>query len=336
MSEQTSTKNIWKKRFEIIMDNWTRSEIPQNAAQMTYYALLALVPLLLVAANLIPLFPIDVSVIYSSLQDIFPNEIYDIIQPILQENLESGSGGAISLGVITSLWSASNLINIIRRELNTVYGVEGLGRNPIISRILSPLILLAFFAGLAVVMFAFVFGEQILLMVENILNISLPFISLFLSLRWPVLLLVLFIVFLLFYLIVPDFRFSIKETLPGAVFATLGTVLLSEGFSIYIQFSDPTASNIAFGTFIILMLYLYFGSMIFLSGGLINAVLYEFNNEQKFREEVLDEIEEDTNADYSKDYYDIEFDPIVLRREIRKLPQKRLGYERKEREVQEE
>lgn len=322
MATQKSTKSVWKNRFEIVLDNWSRSEIPQNAAQMTYYALLALVPLLLVAANLIPLLPIDVSVIYSSLQDILPGDIYDIIQPLLQQNLESGSGGAISLGVITSLWSASNLINIIRTELNAVYGVKDLGRNPIIARVLSPLILLAFFAGIAVLIFAFVFGEQILLLIENTVGISLPFIDLFLGLRWPVLLLTLFIVFMLFYLVVPDFRFSVKETLPGAIFATLGTVLLSEGFSIYIEFSDPTASNIAFGTFIILMLYLYFGSMIFLIGGLINAVIYEFNHEQNFREEVLEDIEDDT--DYSKNYYQLDFEPIVLRRKISKLPQKPL------------
>lgn len=336
MAAQESTKSVWKHRFEVIMDNWTRSEIPQSAAQMTYYALLALVPLLLVAANLIPLLPIDVSVIYSTLQDILPMEIYDIIQPILQQNLESGSGGAISLGVVTALWSASNLINILRRELNSVYGVEGLGRNPIISRILSPLILLAFFVGIAILMFAFVFGEQILLFIENTLNISLPFIGVFLSLRWPVILIVLFIVFLVFYLVVPDFRFSVKGTLPGAIFATLGTVLLSEGFSIYIEFSDPTASNLAFGTFIILMLYLYFAGMIFLAGGLINAVFYELHHDYNFREEVLEEIDGKKKEDYSKDYYQLDFEPIELRREIKIIPEKPLKHQINERETREE
>ena len=132
----------WLRFIKIFIANWGRSTIPQSAAQTTYYALLSLFPLLLVLANIIPLFPIDIQELLMTVDRILPENIYDIIAPILTNYLNSSSGGILSFGVITAVWSSSVLINTLRFVLNDVYDVEGTNENALLGRILAPFIMI--------------------------------------------------------------------------------------------------------------------------------------------------------------------------------------------------
>lgn len=93
-------------------------------------------------------------------------------------------------------------------------------------------------------------------------------------LQYAVPLFVMFVVFTLLYWIAPSRRLRLKEVMPGALFSTLGWIITSVLFSVYVnQFSDFTKTYGSLGGVMILLIWLYISSIIILVGGEINAIL---------------------------------------------------------------
>jgi membrane protein len=84
----------------------------------------------------------------------------------------------------------------------------------------------------------------------------------------------MFVVFTLLYWIAPSRRLRLKEVMPGALFSTVGWIVTSVLFSVYVnQFSDFTKTYGSLGGVMILLIWLYISSIIILAGGEINALL---------------------------------------------------------------
>lgn len=305
--------------FQIILANWQRAAIMQGAAEMAYFLLLSLVPILLVLANVIPLLPFDPAEIISLVENSFPEDISGMLIPIVRGYMESGSGGAISIGLLAAIWSASNVFNTLRRVLDEVYGAE-VKKNFIIARILSMLIMVSILFIVAFAIFIFVFGEQILNFISDIFEIDIPFIQEFLLARWITLPIILFLVTIVIYHLVPNHHLKIKYAMPGAAFATVGLLLLSQFFSLISRVMGGDAiANQTLGGFIVLMLFLYLANVIVLFGALLNTLTFELKN----RISVLDyevklrQLEESKEAKWHG--YPDESEVKVLKRKIYKI-----------------
>jgi len=318
--EQNDSKEIQLfDAIQIIIKNWNRASVMQGAAEMAYYLLLSLIPILLVVANIIPLLPIDPTEILTIIEQSFPADVSQIVVPIVSEYLDSGSGGAISIGLLASIWSASNVFSTLRRVLDEVYGAQ-MANNFIIARILSLAIMLVVLLIVGVTVFIFVFGEQIFTLVNEFFGIQLPFVQQILQLRWIALPLILFAVALVIYDLVPNHHLKVKYAVPGAIFMTIGLVLLSQFFSLITQFMGGDAvANQTIGGFIALMLFLYISNVIILFGALINTLTFEIVNGQSVLayEEELRKKEEVEDSGWQG--YPDEDNTDLLRRKLYKV-----------------
>lgn len=300
--------------FKIAKDNWGRAKVSGQAGELAYFILLSLFPILLVIANIIPLFPIDVNAVLTYLETAVPPDIYGVIEPVLIGYLSSSSGGVISIGLITALWSASKAFNSLQNILNDVYGVQP-RKNFILVRLASLLIEIVVVLIVGAIIFAFVFGEMIVSFIEDFLSLNLDFIMQILQLRWLILLIVLFVLFMAIYFLVPNHHLKLKYAIPGAVFATVGWLVLSEGFTLYLQFAGgDAAANATFGAFIVLMLWLYLASMILLIGGLLNTIYYEYRNSQSVAEKIE---QEETPEEELKKQYPIQRKKLVKVKKVK-------------------
>ncbi len=87
---------------------------------------------------------------------------------------------------------------------------------------------------------------------------------------------ILFIVFLSLYIFAPNEKVKLTSAIPGAIFATIGWIVVSLGFSYYVgNVSNYTATYGSLGGIIVLMLWFYLSGIILLVGGEINALLVE-------------------------------------------------------------
>ena len=95
------------------------------------------------------------------------------------------------------------------------------------------------------------------------------------------------------YFTIPNVKWSFLYALPGGFFATIGFVLISQLFSIYIHYAGRNlTANGAFGTLIVFMIWLYFIANVMILGGVLNVIIYRFRHPKNETEGVTDEKKE--------------------------------------------
>lgn len=249
-----------------------KSNVPDTAAQMSYYFLLSLFPLLIFAVTLLAYLPISQQDLFLLIRDYAPGDTVETIQNTLNEVLENRNGGLLSFGVIATIWSASNGMNAVIKGLNHAYNVDE--TRPFYKvRVMSVLLTFGLIFVIAAALILQVFGKQIGLFASNYLGMSDQFLTLWNWLRWLISPLLIFGVFVGLYYLAPNLSIKCVTVLPGAIFAAVGWIVVSLGFSFYVNnFGNYSATYGSIGGIIVMMVWFYLSAMIILVGGEINAL----------------------------------------------------------------
>ncbi|MBC2364006.1 YihY/virulence factor BrkB family protein [Listeria booriae] len=279
MPLKAQTKTKLKQVGEIAKTNWKNARITSHAAQLTFYILLSILPMMLVFGNLIPLFPIPKEEIYNTLQTFMPPEVYDILHPVIESMLTNASGTAISLGLITAIWSASKCFSALQEVLNIVYQAPD-RKNFIVTRIMSFLMMLVIIVVIGAVVFVFAFGEQIVTFLQDQFDLKLDALADLGATKWFITPIFLFILFLIIYWLVPNVKWKIRKSVIGALFATIGWLAATELLSAYVSFQgDKILGFGSLSIMIVIMLWLYFVSIILLLGAFINVLIDSYKQQ---------------------------------------------------------
>ncbi|MBC1474816.1 YihY/virulence factor BrkB family protein [Listeria grandensis] len=277
LNPQTKTK--LKQVGELAKTNWKSARITSHAAQLTFYILLSILPMMLVFGNLIPLLPIPKEEIYNTLQTFMPPEVYDILHPVIESMLTNASGTAISLGLITAIWSASKCFSALQEVLNIVYQAPD-RKNFIVTRVMSFLMMLLIIVILGAVVFIFAFGEQIVGFLQDQFDLKLDALADLGAAKWFITPIFLFILFLIIYWLVPNVKWKIRKSVIGALFATIGWLAATELLSAYVSFQgDKILGFGSLSIMIVIMLWLYFVSIILLLGAFINVIIDSYKQQ---------------------------------------------------------
>ena len=124
-----------------------------------------------------------------------------------------------------------------------------------------------------------IFGKVFLNFCVAYLNLGEDVASMWLFLRWPIAFLALYIMAFLQYYLLPDLKgpemLKLRSTVPGTFFFCVSWLLGSWGFSIYVN--NLHTYNFIYGTigaFAVLMVWLYYSSILILIGAEINSQVY--------------------------------------------------------------
>lgn len=270
-----------------IQDLWVRMkrvDITAQGAQLAYFFLLSFFPLLIFLVQLLPYLNLPQDMIFNFLNEIMPKEVYVLIEGILVEVLNNHNTGILSVGIIGTIWSASTGIKSLLSSLNKAYDTEV--RAGIFDRGLSLVLTLLLVVAILVALVAQVFGQQIGIFMFASLGVEDGFVKLWYSIRWTIPPIIIFFVLLGIYWIVPNTnpRLKLLGVWPGTVFVTIGWIILSTGFSRYINnFGNYSAIYGSIGGLIIFMLWLYFTGIMLILGGLLNATVQKYTIEKAMR-----------------------------------------------------
>ncbi|ERL66107.1 YihY/virulence factor BrkB family protein [Schleiferilactobacillus shenzhenensis] len=249
---------------------------------ITYYMLLSVFPLVIVIGNLLPVVGITPQFALSYLAPIVPASLMKTFQPAVIALLRDRNGGLLSFGIIATLWTASRGFNAMRNSMNYAYGVPRATstRQGIIMyfgrRLLSFLLTLAFILVLGVLMLLFIFGGQFLEWLIPLLQLPDSWLATYRTLRWPVAVGATLVLGMLFYFFLPNARMRWWTVLPGTAVMTVGSILLAQGFSIYMRyFGTGWNSYGRIGTVMIMLLWINWTATIFVFGAVVNAVTQE-------------------------------------------------------------
>lgn len=267
-------KTLLKHLYEKIKDD----EITGLAAQLAYYFLLSIFPLLIFTITLLPYFPVTTDDIINMLAAYVPDESMNLLESSLMTVMETSNGGLLSFGILATIWSASNGINAIIRALNHAYDVEE-RRSFIVSRSLALVLTVAMIIVVVVSLLLPIFGKMILGVIFDFLGFEPSY--LYTLLRWTISIAITTFVFTMLYWLGPDKKIPLKSAWPGALFASIGWALSSLAFSFYVNsFANYSATYGSLGGLIVLMLWFYISGFVIIVGGEINAVLAKYRTKK--------------------------------------------------------
>lgn len=267
----TSSKGFFKELLARIQ----HVDVTGLGAQLAFFFLLSLFPLLIFMVTLLPYLNLQEDQLFIILRTYAPGEVYMLIDGTLDEVLSDRNGGLLSVGIIATIWSASNGMNALIKSLNRSYELEET-RPFFIARGISVIFTLLLIALFVVALALPIFGEQIGTFLFSYLGYEQGFLVVWNQVRWTIPPVMIFIVFMLLYWIAPNRKLYLKSVIPGAIFATVGWIVVSLGFSLYVSsFGNYSATYGSIGGIIVLMMWLYFSGTILMVGGQINAVMQE-------------------------------------------------------------
>jgi membrane protein len=260
--------------------NFLAHQLTDRAAALTYYAMMALFPALLVGVTLLGLVGQQglVSDATNYLLEHGVDQATAVVVRRVLQNMVNTSGGALGATLVISialaLNGASGAFGAAGRALNVVYGAEesrGIARRKL-TDLAATLVVIVLFA---VVLAAVFLGGQIAHDLFGKIGLGSTAAAIWSYARWPVALLAAAAAYGIVYGLAPDIEpRRIRWITPGAIVGVVLWIGLSLGFSIYIRnFSSYGAAYGAFGAAIVLLLWLYLSANAFLFGAELNAEL---------------------------------------------------------------
>lgn len=271
-------KSNWFIRLFIRIE---KHEALGYSAQLAYFFLLSLFPLLISIFSLLPYLPINPKYIMIFLDDFAPDETIDFIRANLQVIFDNQNTGLLSFGIIATLWAASNGMNAIIRAVNRAYEIEE-NRHFLIVRSMSVVLTIIMIFVFITALLLPVFGRNIGLYIFSIIGKKDQFFEVWSTIRWVISSIILFIVFSVVYTITPNRKIKCLTVLPGAIFSTVGWMAASFGFSFYVNnFGNYTLMYGSLGVIIVLMIWFYLTGAILIIGGEINGLNDEIKGSKK-------------------------------------------------------
>jgi membrane protein len=251
-----------------------------RAAQLSYYFLLALFPLLIFLVTLLGYFAAAGTQLRDSLLSylatVMPYSALMLVHATLDEVIATRGGGKLSFSLLAALWVASSGMGAISDTLNVAYNVKE--RRPwwrvrLVSLGLTMALTLLIVAALAIVLYGGRLGDVI----ANGIGYGGAFKIGWRLLQWPIMLLFAYVTFHLIYYFAPNRPFGRwQRTTPGAIVALALWLLISFGLRIYLHFFNSYSVTYgSLGALIVLMLWFYLTGMAVLIGGEINSMLEE-------------------------------------------------------------
>ena len=274
----TSRKGNWQRLARRVWADIGKDKIFGRAAQLAYYFLLALFPLLLFLTSLIGVIIGSGTglrhSLFNYLGKVLPGSASQLVSTTMFEVSSASGGGKISFGILAALWAASNGMGAISDSLNVAYHVEE--SRPWWKQRLTAVSLTIVLAVLIISALVLVlYGGKIADGLAASYGFGAVFTVGWKMLQWPIVLVFLLLGFELIYYWAPDLGDQDwKWVTPGSVAALTLWLLVSLGFRLYLHFFDSYSKTYgSMGAVIVLMLWFYFTGASILIGGEINSDL---------------------------------------------------------------
>ena len=260
-------------------------EISLLSANLSYYFILSLFPMLIVALALTPYFKIDQQFLLEKIQNFAPGDLGNYLFDMISEVLNNKNNTIITVGIVFTLWSASSGIYGIIIAFNNAFRVRD-GRIWIVTKFISVVITALFLVGMFVVLALVVFGKQLTYLLFHKFNLDEGFYNLWSVLNYSFPILFIFIVFVFLYIMGPNLKLKAISIIPGAIFSTISWTLVSRLFGYYIDhFSSYIKTYGTIGAFMAFIIWLYITGYILIIGAEINAIFHNYRVEHRVFEE---------------------------------------------------
>jgi membrane protein len=243
-------KRNWKQLLKRTFKEFQEDNLTDWAAALTYYAILALFPALLVLVALLGIVGQQdtITTFIQSMRDAGLSGAADNIEKPLNDvvSAKGGAGALFGVGLIGAVWSASGYLGAFMRASNSIYEVEE-GRPFWKLRPLQVALTVLGILALAFVLIALVVSGPLAEAVGNTIGLGSEAVTIYSIVKWPLLIGVVMILFASLYFAAPNVKQpKFRWISPGGVLAVLIWIVASVGFGFYV--SNFGSYNKTYGT----------------------------------------------------------------------------------------
>lgn len=248
------------------------------ASQLAYYLILSFFPFIIFLITLVGFSNLSSIEVMGALSAVLPESVYELTESIVKEVFDKQYTELLGVSILLAVWTSSSAFRAVIKGVNKAYNFKET-RSFIRRSIISMLSILALAIILILALSMLVFGGVI----GDYIKIILPFYKIVVLLwnmfRYAFVFILMIFIFAAIYRFTPSKRLNWREVIPGSIFSTVGWILISFGFSFYINnFSNYSRFYGSLGAVFILMTWLFLVSMIFILGVEINCVIAQLNN----------------------------------------------------------
>ena len=252
-----------------------QKNIPLHAAYAAYFLILSIFPALLLVLSMLRYTGLTVEDLIWVIGDFFPQPLMETAEELVYSIYFHSSSTVVGVAAVTALWSASRGMYGILRGLNAIYGVSE-DRGYLYTRGISVVYTFLFLLVLLLTLVLHVFGNSILKMLTMVDNKVLIFLMDLVDFRFFLLLILQSLLFTLMFMTLPNKRNRFLDSLPGGVLSSLGWLVYSDLYSIYVgHFSNYANIYGSVYAIALCMLWLYCCMSILFYGGALNRYLME-------------------------------------------------------------
>ncbi len=258
--------------------------ITTRASAIAFNFILAIFPTIIFLFTLIPYIPIDnfQEQLMKLIQSVLPDNAYIAIQSTIHDIVTQPRGSLLSVGFFAAfIFSTNGLVSIIVAFNGTIHAIET--RN-IVSLYLTAFglsIILTTLTTLSVALITVSQHSLAFLVAEQYIRSDSDFIYyMVIGVKWLVILFLFFFAFAFLFYYAPARKMKFRFISAGGTLATVLSILISVGFSFYINnFGKYNTLYGSIGTLIVVMLWFYFMALILLIGFELNVSIWSAQSE---------------------------------------------------------
>ncbi len=241
--------------------------------QLAFFFVLSLIPLIALIGSLGDTISISSEYLKDAFSTAVPSDIQNLLSP-----LTSGKGLNLNMSLfyITSFILASNGTHSMIVASNELYKFKN--KDYLSRRIKAIIMTIVLVVLLLFMLIVPAFGDKILSIVLESANKGIADTTtlIYNILKYPISLILIYFCIKLLYTIAPDSRIKSKSTTGGAIFTTIGWIIATKIYSIYV--AKIAVYNIFYGSIsniLILLLWVYILAYIFVLGMALNSSAYQ-------------------------------------------------------------
>ena len=275
-SPKDLVKPNWKYIAKKTFREFNKDQCPDQAAALTYFAVLSLFPAILALISVIGLFgdpQKTTSALLQIVSGFAPAETVNTVSGTVEELASAPAAGlTLVLGLATALWSASGYVGAFGRAMNRVYEVdEGRPfvklRGTMLVVTLLAVVIVAILAGMLVL------SGPVAEAVGGLIGLSGVFLAIWDIAKWPVMVGLIIVIIAVLYYATPNVKQpKFKWMSLGSGIALFIFLLASLGFGFYVgNFGNYNKTYGALGGVIVMLLWLWILNMSLLFGAEFDA-----------------------------------------------------------------
>jgi membrane protein len=268
-------KPAWGGVLKRTFNEFKEDNLTDWAAALTYYGIVSIFPALIALVSILGLIgPSATEPLLDNLGQFAPGPAHEILENALNGLTETRSPAGILffVGLAGAIWAASGYIGAFIRASNVIWDVEE-GRpiwRTIPLRLVVTIVMLMLLSASAI---AVVVTGPLAEQVGKLIGIGGAAVTAWDVVKWPVLILVVSLMFSILYYASPNVRQpGFRWVTPGGILAVVVWILASAAFGIYVaNFGSYNKTYGSLGAVVIFLVWLWLTNVAILLGAELNA-----------------------------------------------------------------